>query len=46
MLQDKDKHDAQLIQRLREGDKSALNDLMDKYQEQFRKYICTNWVLC
>ena len=43
MSQDKDKHGAQLIQRLREGDESALNDLMDKYQEQFRRYIFTNY---
>lgn len=31
--------DAQLVQRLRDGDKSALNDLMRKYQEPFRRYI-------
>ena len=43
MSQDNDKHDAQLIQRLREGDESALNDLMNKYQEQFRRYIFTNY---
>lgn len=39
MSQDNAQHDAQLIQRLRDGDMSALHDLMCKYQKRFEEYI-------
>ncbi len=39
MSQDNAQHDAQLIQRLRDGDMSALHDLMCKYQKPFEEYI-------
>ncbi len=39
MSQDNAKYDAQLVQRLRDGDTSALNDLMREHQVPFRNFI-------
>ena len=43
MSQDNAQHDAQLIQRLRDGDMSALHDLMCKHQKPFEEYIRHNF---
>ena len=43
MSQNDAQHDVQLIQRLRDGDMSALHDLMCKYQKPFEEYIRHNF---